>query len=466
LSASHERTHRIRVPRSGGPTEAARAVGVPLALAAAITSGQASGQGWTPHVIKPGETLSGLAERHGTDVATLAHRNHLPDADRIVAGRRLAVPEARAAAMAAHPAGRNWGKSRPDAMTYRVRPGDTVWDIARRSGTSVRAVLAANGLRATDLIHPGQALTLPHGATRHLAGVASVARTAAARKARAVVHVVRPGDTVWEVARRYGVSTAAVLRANRLDERASIRPGRKLVLPGATPRRRPAAVTERTRAHVVRPGETVTSIARRYGVTVSSVLRRNGLRASTTIHPGRRLLVAGAGTSTRPAGRPAKPPANVPKRRYPTAVTSAAAANRAALGTRRVPTRAAVRDMIRSAARRHGVDPALALAVAKMESGFNQKQVSIANAIGIMQVIPSSGRWASEVVGRPLDLMKARDNVEAGVALLGVLLERSPNERIAIAGYYQGLAGVQRNGMYPDTRRYVATVLALKARYH
>jgi LysM repeat protein len=291
-----------------------------------------------------------------------------------------------------------------------------------------------------------------------------------------VVHVVRPGDTVWEVARRYGVPTEAVLAANKLDAAAAIRPGRKLVLPGATPRRRSTTVVERTRAHVVRPGETVTTIARRYGVSVTSVLRRNGLRSTSTIHPGRRLLVAGAGTtatstrstrttSTRPAGRPAKPPKNVPFRRYSGAVTSAAAANRAELGTRRVPTRAAARDLIRSAARRHGVDPALALAVAKMESGFNQKQVSIANAIGIMQVIPSSGRWASQLVGRPLDLMDAEDNVEAGVALLRALLRAAPDERIAIAGYYQGLAGVQRNGMYPDTRRYVATVQALKRQY-
>jgi LysM repeat protein len=443
-------------------TQRLQAVGVPLAVAAVV-----AGHGWTTHEIRPGDTLSSLAARHGTDVGALARRNGLPDPDRIVAGRGLSVPAARHA-RAVRPAGRNWA-SRPTGLTYRVRPGDTVWDIARRSGTSVRDVLAANGLRPTSTIHPGQVLTLPRGAVRHLATVPASARTpAGAVKRRPVVHVVRPGDTVWEVSRRYGVSTDAVLRANRLGTHAAILPGRKLVLPGATPRLRPAQVTERTRAHVVRSGETVTSIARRYGVSVSSVLRRNNLRSTSTLHPGRRLLVTGAGISgraaTRPAGRPATPPKNVPYRRYSGAVTSAAAANRAELGTRRAPTRAAVRDMIRRAARRHGVDPALALAVAYMESGFNQKQVSVANAIGVMQVIPSSGRWASQIVGRPLDLMDAEDNVEAGVALLGTLLDRA-DERTAIAGYYQGLAGVRRNGMYPDTRRYVATVQALKARY-
>jgi LysM repeat protein len=455
LSPSNEspQTSPLRL----SPAQRRHAVGVPLAIAAVV-----AGHGWTQHEIRPGDTLGGLAERYGTDVATLADRNGLPDADRIVAGRSLAVPAARHA----RAQGRNWAGI-PTALTYRVRAGDTVWDIARRSGTSVRAVLAANGLRGTSLIQPGQVLRLPRGAVRHLAVAAPGARTARGTKSRPVVHVVRAGDTVWEVARRYGVPADAVLRANRLGTHAMIRPGRKLVLPGATPRRRPAAVTESTRAHVVRSGETVTTIARRYGVTVGSVLRRNNLRPTSMIYPGRRLLVAGAGigrAATRPAGRAAKPPRNVPYRRYAGAVTSAATANRAELGTRRAPTRAAVRDMVRRAARRHGVDPALALAVADMESGFNQRQVSIANAIGVMQVIPSSGRWASQLVGRPLDLMDAEDNVEAGVALLGALLARA-DERTAIAGYYQGLAGVRQHGMYPDTRRYVATVQALRSRY-
>ena len=120
----------------------------------------------------------------------------------------------------------------------------------------------------------------------------------------------------------------AVLAANGLDTSAPIRPGRKLVLPGAPPRRGATAVIERTRAHVVRPGETVTTIARRYGVSVGSVLRRNHLRATSTIQPGRRLLVAGAGTAARaPAAAddaPGRPGARRSRRRTcPSAATPA-----------------------------------------------------------------------------------------------------------------------------------------------
>jgi soluble lytic murein transglycosylase-like protein len=112
-----------------------------------------------------------------------------------------------------------------------------------------------------------------------------------------------------------------------------------------------------------------------------------------------------------------------------------------------------------------GVDPALAQAVAFQESGFNHAVVSPANAIGAMQVIPSSGTWASELVGRPLNLVDPDDNVVAGVAILRSLVKSAPDLPTAIAGYYQGATSVQRNGMFADTRRYVANVQTHMTRF-
>ena len=88
-----------------------------------------------------------------------------------------------------------------------------------------------------------------------------------------------------------------------------------------------------------------------------------------------------------------------------------------------------------------GVDPALAQAVAYQESGFNHTSVSPANAIGTMQVIPTSGEWASQLVGRELNLLDPKDNVTAGVAILRSCCGRG-DPSTAIAGYYQGLSSV------------------------
>ena len=114
--------------------------------------------------------------------------------------------------------------------------------------------------------------------------------------------------------------------------------------------------------------------------------------------------------------------------------------------------------MIVDASRRHGVDSKLMLALSFQESGWNQRAVSPANAIGAMQVIPTSGQWASNLVGRQLNLLDARDNVEAGVVIMKSLLGSAGSRDNAIGAYYQGLGNVRSYGLFPDTKRYVANI--------
>jgi soluble lytic murein transglycosylase-like protein len=192
-------------------------------------------------------------------------------------------------------------------------------------------------------------------------------------------------------------------------------------------------------------------------VSLRTVLALNHLTMRSVIRPGQKLLL------------PAPPATNSNNtflgRTYPPAVVAAANANRRALAGRTLPTRAQAKAMIIATARRHGVDPALALAIAYQESGFNQHLVSPANAVGVMQVIPSSGKWASGLIGQPLDLLDTQDNITAGVVLLAALTDAADNQPQAIAAYYQGLASVRRNGMFDDTRRYVANIQTLAARF-
>src|SRR5690606_41543648 len=69
------------------------------------------------------------------------------------------------------------------------------------------------------------------------------------------------------------------------------------------------------------------------------------------------------------------------------------------------------------------------------------------------------------LVGRRLNLLDPQDNVTAGVAILRQLVRTAPDLDTAIAGYYQGLAGVLRNGMYSDTRNYVAGIKSLMRQF-
>lgn len=112
---------------------------------------------------------------------------------------------------------------------------------------------------------------------------------------------------------------------------------------------------------------------------------------------------------------------------------------------------AQIKSMVATTARWMGVDPSLAL-FAQQESGFRQNVTSSAGAIGTMQVMPSSGTWASQVVGRPLNLRNAQDNITAGVAIIRSLVRTSPSLQIAIASYYQGQYPVMHRGTCQDTR--------------
>ena len=351
---------------------------------------------------------------------------------------------------------------------YVVRSGDTVGHIATRTGSSVAAITRANSLANAAKIRIGQTLTIPTGAA---AAAAVVAAAPAAAAPVAASHRVASGETVSAIAKRYGTSVAAIVAANGLDARAFIRVGQQLAITGpaavpsaaaaapivaAAPAAAPAAAS-----HRVASGETVSAIATRYGTSVAAIAAANGLDARAFIRIGQQLAIPGSATA---------PVAQLvgntfAGRTYAAAVVASANVNKATLLSVGVPTKAQMQAKVVATARAMGVDPALAQAIAFQESGFRHSAVSPANAIGTMQVIPSSGEWASGLVGRHLNLLDPDDNVTAGVAILARLQRISADLPTAIAGYYQGASSVRRNGMFADTRVYVANIQTHMARF-
>ncbi len=93
--------------------------------------------------IEPGDTLFEIASKFNTTVSNILKFNYIPNPTLIYPGRVLTIPE-----------------SPPEAIIYTVRPGDTVYSIARRFGTSVRNIVTFNYLSNPDLIFPGQQLVV------------------------------------------------------------------------------------------------------------------------------------------------------------------------------------------------------------------------------------------------------------------------------------------------------------------
>ena len=259
---------------------------------------------------------------------------------------------------------------------------------------------------------------------------------------------VRPGDTLSELAQRHGTSVQALRALNDQPGNGAIHAGSRLRLPGSGRTSRGRAGGER--GYTVRPGDTLSGIAQRHGVSVRSIRVRN--RLSGPLLAGRRLAVGGGGSSGSTA-QGASP------------VAGSAAASRARLRQMRVPGKRAVRRMVARTARRHGVSQSLALSVAYHESGFQQRVVSGVNAIGVMQVLPSTGRVLARQHGRRLNLFNAQDNITAGVLLLRQLLRSTGSERATLAGYYQGLGSIARKGLLPQTHSYIRSIGYLRPRF-
>lgn len=357
------------------------------------------------------------------------------------------------------------------ATKHTVVAGDTVSGIAATHGVSVASILTRNNISASSIIRPGQVLVV--------SGPAAPAPAAASATADSS-HVVRAGETLSGIAAQNNVSLSTVFALNGMDGGTVIHPGQKIKVGGtakaaAAPAAKPAASTGG--GYVIKAGDTLSAIAAAHNVSLAALASANGTSANGTIYAGKTLTIPGvsaAAADIAPISQAAPAPESAPVElsaeqqvpstflhyTYPDAVVNDANRNKAALLGAPSPTRGDMKEMVARTAASMGVDPALALAFAQQESGFNHQSVSPANAIGTMQVIPSAGEWASGLVGRKLNLLDPQDNVTAGVAIIRALHQGAPSEEAAIAGYYQGQYSVSVNGMFPDTVNYVAGIKA------
>lgn len=367
----------------------------------------------------------------------------------------------------------------PAPADYTIARGDTISAIAGKYGLDTYEVLKLNNLQASTIIYPGQKIKLT-GSAAAPAPASQPSTPAPAAAAGGSVYTVKSGDTLSAIASRNGVKLSDVFGWNGLNAGSIIYPGQKIKLGGGAAAPAPAAPAPAAPAPVapaatpaapassgsytIKSGDTLSGIAARNGVKLADVLSANRLTMSSIIYPGQKLVIPGASIAPASSQPAATVTPLVPSTflgfSYPTAVVDSANRNKALLNAAPVPSREQMKSIVADTARRMGVDPSLALAFALQESGFNQRAVSPANAIGTMQVIPASGQWASDLVGRKLNLLDPYDNATAGVAIIRQLVRTSPDPDNAIAGYYQGQYSVSVHGMYDDTKAYVASIKA------
>jgi len=184
-----------------------------------------------------------------------------------------------------------------------------------------------------------------------------------------------------------------------------------------------------TSIYVVRSGDSLTKIARMHGTTIAKIARANHIDASRPILIGQKLKLPLA---------------------TPTALASQSVN---------------VRAILDAWSGRLGVDPHLVRALAWMESGYQTKIVSPAGAVGVLQTLPTTRAYVETVLAGRKIPHTVNGDVEVGVLYLKHLLNAfGGDERLALAGWYQGERAVRKHGTYKVSKPFVANVLALRAR--
>ncbi|GAA1736163.1 LysM peptidoglycan-binding domain-containing protein [Microbacterium paludicola] len=356
----------------------------------------------TTHVVQPGDTITRIAIRAGLRTIDVLTWNNLSWSSTIYPGQTLRLtPGGAPAKPAAKPA-----SAAPAATgkTYTVKAGDTVWGIAYRHGTTVAAVLRANGLGESAVIYPGQKLTIGGSAAAAKpaaapapasAPAAPAAKPAAAPAASGATYTVKAGDTVWAIAQKHGTSVAEIIKANGLGSVATIFPGQKLKLSGsaapapatvAVVAPAPAAVSTPAksvggRTHEVKAGDTLWAIAAKHGVSVKTILAANGLSEGAIIYPGQKLKLSA------PAPAPAAAPATAAEQEDPRIQRSAV------LDAQQIENA----RIIIQVGRELGASDraiAIALATAMVESGIRNLNYGDRDSLGLFQQRPSAG-WGT-----------------------------------------------------------------------
>ncbi|WP_313813548.1 LysM peptidoglycan-binding domain-containing protein [Glutamicibacter sp.] len=432
------------------------------------SSKSSKGSGTGNYTVKSGDTLSGIANKHDMSLSSLLEMNDISASKTIYPGNKLKVK----GGSSSNSGSKNTShrSSSSSSSNYTVKAGDTLSGIAAKHNMSLQALLSKNNISSSKIIRPGDKIKVNGGSND--SSKSSSKSSAPKASSSSASYTVKSGDTLSGIAAKHGMKLSELLSINGISASKKIFPGDKVKVSGSGSSTKssssaPKSSAPKTSTYTVKSGDTLGGISTSHNMKLAALLDLNpSISTETPLKIGTKLKVRGSSvSSTSSSSKPRKVPNSFLGRTYEDHVVDNANNNKDYLDSISVPSRSEMQSIIVAQANRMGVDPALALAHGMQESGFNMRAVSPANAIGAMQVIPSTGEWISGRVGKKLNLMDPRDNALAGVAVIRYNLDNTDNLDDAIASYYQGLGGVQKYGMYDDTKKYVASVKSLMKQF-
>lgn len=170
----------------------------------------------------------------------------------------------------------------PAYINHRVRSGETLSTIAHRYRTSVSSIARANNIHRRNFIVAGKVIKIPQRGATYIAP----SRTPPPQQTPST-HIVKSGDSLWIIARRYGTTTKDIQELNRLSG-TMLHIGQVLKIPGSAPKSPPV---EGMKTYQVKQGDSPFKISQKFKMPLEQFLRINQLTPRSKIYPGQRLYI-------------------------------------------------------------------------------------------------------------------------------------------------------------------------------
>lgn len=186
---------------------------------------------WQKYTIKTGDTLGRIAYLNHCDVHTIRQVNHLKG-NFIRAGNTLLIPTSRKplSEYSLSQDARSFASLKPSQdgqrLAYKIKRGDTLWDLSLSYGVSIEQLCAWNGLTSRSILRPGKTLIVYSNDKAEF--VDAVAHTVKPEKQGHIVYTVKQGDSLWLIARHHGVTVEQLQKWNSLNKHTSLQPGQHL----------------------------------------------------------------------------------------------------------------------------------------------------------------------------------------------------------------------------------------------
>ena len=263
------------------------------------------------YTVVSGDGLYAIARKTGTNIQDLLSLNGLTLNSTIYPGQVLklsstsevsASEEATTSAeeTSSEESASNEVQTSSSAGSYTVVSGDSLYAIARKTGTSIQDLLSLNGLYLNSVIHPGQVLQLSNAyeSSSTEETVTTTEETASSEETstsgNAQMYYVHQGDTLYRIARNNGISLSTLLEWNNLSVDSPIHPGQGLIVSyGSSSSTEESNTTTQSSesTYTVKAGDGLWRIAKNHGLTLDELKSMNQL-TSNIIQPGQVLIVS------------------------------------------------------------------------------------------------------------------------------------------------------------------------------